>query len=678
MKEAPPPEFQLGVLFVHGIGTQRPTETLVRWGDALIDVLSRTTVGRATVTVEDAGPGNESGTAGSEMIVRISCDGREERWLMAEGWWADCFPAPSYGELVSWSLRAVPWFVAMHFAGRYWQFDKMPWNRQKITAVLGVLVQLPIALLLAPAFIVLMGFVLLLGLIPVSQLQSLSLTMQSMLTGSVGDSLAFVESPVRAALVRTRILERFTLLRQRSEHAVIVAHSQGAAAALDALGGFEPRSGYQTDDTVKEPNDARPVVDALVTFGAGTNQIASLRALSAGLPKSERNPAWFALGSLAVFVVVSAYLYAQSKPLDFALALTGWVAGIGALALVGWLLVTSIDRLIGIWPAIKARRDSFIVWTLTACVVIWIAATQFLTDRSSVPFNAVNFLMLSLMGVLGSIAMLLSKEMRASVTTVTRPKTVARWVDVFASADPVPNGPTRTTDDHNTESTLVWNRGSIFSDHTTYWENLDGFVLRVARICAETAGSTWTQILPPSSKALDRRAAWRVPFLAWAARLHLLLWLGVFYFAWTQYGVLVPMPFEAPVWMPRLASSVAQFIVLVLSVGLLAWLAAALLRWPWRLWVSQEQRSVLARTLPVGWPWIPVLAMGMVLSGIAMGLDGLAHREASMIGRELLRSTGRLDQFLSGLGDVPVITLGLGGVLTLIARVLWQLPRSDT
>ena len=118
-----------------------------------------------------------------------------------------------------------------------------------MAAVAKAVIQLLVAMALAPVFIALLAVTLLLGLLPIPQLRSLILSAQSTLTGTVGDSLAFVESPLRAALVRTRILEGLERLQARCERTVIVAHSQGAAAVLDALDGItqvpdqtEPRS----------------------------------------------------------------------------------------------------------------------------------------------------------------------------------------------------------------------------------------------------------------------------------------------------------------------------------------------------------------------------------------------------------------------------------------------------
>src|SRR5439155_25480403 len=56
-------EFRLGVLFVHGIGTQPPRDTLVRWGDVLLKVIGRATEegpGRITPIVGRADAGDRS------------------------------------------------------------------------------------------------------------------------------------------------------------------------------------------------------------------------------------------------------------------------------------------------------------------------------------------------------------------------------------------------------------------------------------------------------------------------------------------------------------------------------------------------------------------------------------------------------------------------------------------
>jgi hypothetical protein len=78
----------------------------------------------------------------------------------------------------------------------------------------------------APFFLVLLAAVLLLGLLPIPQLRTFALTVQSTLTATIGDSLAFVESPIRAALNRTRILAGLDRQKSQCDRTIVVAHSQ--------------------------------------------------------------------------------------------------------------------------------------------------------------------------------------------------------------------------------------------------------------------------------------------------------------------------------------------------------------------------------------------------------------------------------------------------------------------
>ena len=277
-------EFQLGVLFVHGIGTQPPRDTLVRWGDVLLKVIGRVTEeepGRTIPMVGRGDAGDRSGDKPAEVAVEFRCNDRDqkEKWLLAEGWWADSFPAPTYSELVSWSFRAVPWAIALHIAQRFWQSNPKASKAAWLWACAKAITQLLGAMALMPVFMILLALTLVLGLLPIPELRSLILSTQTALIGTIGDSLAFVESPLRAALIRGRILEGLERLKGRCERTVIVAHSQGAAATLDALGGILDHD--EAGERPSPPSEG-PVPDALVTFGSGINQLVSLKVLSAG------------------------------------------------------------------------------------------------------------------------------------------------------------------------------------------------------------------------------------------------------------------------------------------------------------------------------------------------------------------------------------------------------------
>ena len=213
--------------------------------------------------------------------------------------------------------------------------------------------------------------------------------------------------------------------------------------------------------------------------------------------------------------------------------------------------------------------------------------------------------------------MILSPTTRTAVTRpVQHPPGLSRWMDVYASADPVPNGPTRIeATSAEVTSVQVWNRGACLSDHTSYWGNLDGFVLRVARICAETAESAWREKLPPTTQAgwLDRRAAWRVGLLrrmVWGNRM---LWAFLWYPLWTRYEARMPIPFSFPSWFWDWGPPFARSAILTALVALAVWAAAALLRWRWSIWVRADQEAVLAHKTPGFVTWQQFNGLGIVI-----------------------------------------------------------------
>lgn len=120
---------------------------------------------------------------------------------------------------------------------------------------------------------------------------------------------------------------------------MILAHSQGAAVVLDALGGMilEPDEKRESEmdalgrmifelDKKCEPGAAsRVVLDALVTFGAGTNQLASQKVLSAGLPKTfGTNPVLGAVGGLLGAVGLLLWLYLSVRLQQTTFEDIGW------------------------------------------------------------------------------------------------------------------------------------------------------------------------------------------------------------------------------------------------------------------------------------------------------------------------------------------------------------------
>ena len=505
------------------------------------------------VSIERAGLSGSPENCRFETAVRFSAGGRTERWLIREGSWAGAFPAPSYRELLSWGVRALPWSIVTHFGERYWQtvgratgswqaFKRVlnsllerPWDRARIVALaratrqlivalaprVKAVFQLIIALALTPALITVLGLTLLLGLVPIPQIRSLVLAVQSTLTATVGDSFAFVESPVRAALIRECIIDGLKQLKPLCEHTVVVAHSQGAAVVLDVLGALEPSK------EKREVKAARRLVpDTLITFGAGTNQLASQKVLADRKPETDIDPVLGAVLAILGAAVISLWLYWNAITVKHIV-----------LASLVVLLFFTLQRLLVWWSEAPKkqgnnrddsggrRKDKFTSIISFAFLLIIFFLMSLLANFVGLPVYSIADLFGAVFLLLWSLRFIFSSEGEKIIQApVSRPLGLRRWVDLYASADPVPNGRTRTIEGEH-ESKPIWNLGSMFADHTTYWDNRDGFVLRVARACAETAESPWTHELPDESDFVDKRAAWRVGFLRLARWSSGLTWL---------------------------------------------------------------------------------------------------------------------------------------------------------
>lgn len=671
-------EYRLGILMVHGIGTQSRRGTLVAWGDILLSVIRRAAGGSATPTVEQARGGDQLGDVPAEAVVAISNSGGKETWLLEECWWADTFPAPTYSELVSWSLRALPWSVCLHIAQRYWQTASN--GAGTMPAVAIALSQFAVAFVAAPFFLIVLAAVLLLGLLPIPQLRTFALNVQSTLTATIGDSLAFVESPIRAALIRTRILAGLARLKPQCDRTIIVAHSQGAAAVLDALGGFADPQAGNTDAASAASTSPSVMPDALFTFGAGINQLASLRVLSRGLPKDMSfNPAtgavWAFIGALALsgwlYVSVRAHLI---SPWDLLSAVGTLVAFIGGLFAVAWAILKIMRAAEARSPAAGLRVEQIAPWFVVGLMFAGIVVVRFAAP-SSMPISSV-FILVAALFLLGAfIVSILSDETRAVVTAeVAAPAGLRQWVDLYSSADPVPNGETRISDTKTTavSTRQVWNSGSMLSDHTSYWENLDGFVLPLVLVCAEIAESPWLSSLPADSDSAGLRARWRVSFLRWGRWLNAVTWLGILAVAAWKYAARVPLPFAMPKWLPASGAASARLFTLTALAAVAGSCSYVLMRWFWRLWVRAEQEQALKHERPEGWPWIPTIAMGFVLS-------------VSVVALSLVRShpplppmpTSAADwlKFIRDYSDLAYLFLGFGAFFAGVARIVLREPK---
>ena len=633
-------QHQLGILFVHGIGTQPAGDTITRWGDTLIKANAQATNGSVVATVERAGKDLEGGDGERiEARLRLEHAAKSEHWLLAEGWWAESFLEPTYVEFFSWGVRALPWALTTHIAQRYWlaKSGRTP----KWYAVTLALLKLFLGLLFAPVVLLLLLLALAAGLLPIPALRGMLLSAQRLFTATVGDSLVFIESPIRAGLIKTRILEGLDALQRRCERTVVVAHSQGAAVAVEALGGIAG---------LNEPPAKQP--DTLITFGAGTNPLSVLRR-SETLPKRLGvDPVRRAMVASVFISIISGWLTIQVlsgnlSPAKLLLASLLWLAlGIVSVAFgVGGVRLST--RLESRAPRLASRARRVAVPGSVVVGILGMLALYEAYQRLGIPF-APGLAIVIALAILGqSIFTILSKSWERILTTVRCPPGLGRWIDIYASLDPVPSGPTLTTDHKRIEENEIWNEGSLFKDHVRYWNNLDEFVLRVVRACGKAAASAWLAKLPTESAAIDQRARWRVSWLhmvriAFSA---IAVGLGV-----ALYHSKVPLIGTLADYVPgfiagRLARPDLERATLLFLIVLGVVLAYILARTVWRWWVGKEQYAVVHHQSPHGIETMPLIAMGAVvwatlLSAIMLVLVKINQPVFSVAPAGLLKEVG--------------------------------------
>jgi hypothetical protein len=186
---------------------------------------------------------------------------------------------------------------------------------------------------------------------------------------------------------------------------------------------------------------------------------------------------------------------------------------------------------------------------------------------------------------------------------------VRRWVDIHASADPVSNGCTRTSNAADLKAYAVWNRGSLFADHTSYWSNLDGFVLRVARVCARTALSPWRRLIPVVTRAASERSKWRIGFLQPVRWVLIATWFVLLTVLWNLFGGRMPLPVEVPAWLPETGRTAMRALSMAVLLVVAGALCNRLILWPWHQWERVEQDDVLRRRQPATSPFVHVCIM---------------------------------------------------------------------
>lgn len=332
--------FRLGVLFVHGIGEQPKGDTLSRFGEPIVRWLKRwlhppddARIGRrraghvrivSTVTAtpeEDYEP--------VHSVVALDVEGTDptgldhQEWLLAESWWAGDFRRPAFSELAGWLLTTGTWVILSH-TGKTARRARWKW----LGAVRGFAASLPIALLVQ----ILVALLAVLAILPIPRLRSALSGVLLKLTGTVGDSYVLVQSPVQRLAAITHVRRNLEWLKARCERIVVIAHSQGAAIAYEAV------------------RDAGAMVHRLITLGSGLQKLDELRFATGDDTTERRGFLWLAKYSVPVFALTALFY-----PRILRAAGENDIVPILVAVFPLILVLAAISLAFGQWPALRER-----------------------------------------------------------------------------------------------------------------------------------------------------------------------------------------------------------------------------------------------------------------------------------------------------------------------------------
>src|SRR5256714_2930921 len=289
---------RVGIVFVHGIGTQKPAETFLDWSSSIVRMLEAWRLEQGfgvDPVVRSQFAFSPSALPFLELDIPAHGDRAGSRWIVTEALWAEAVRAPTL-DVAARYLRDRLWTIVSGIRAGYrpredsWRErtratraeDLAPadaWIADR-TAELGgrwwrwigavdalqrsVLTQWLVVLPLVALGTLLLTIWAPLRKIPIGPLRDFAdaRIVDSVLTDWFGDLPVLLDDPVQAANVRARVAEAISALEgQGCDSIVLVAHSGGAIVAFETL-----------LDPAYLPESQRPIrVDKVLTIGEGLN-----------------------------------------------------------------------------------------------------------------------------------------------------------------------------------------------------------------------------------------------------------------------------------------------------------------------------------------------------------------------------------------------------------------------
>lgn len=259
---APPAEATagatVGVIFVHGIGSQKPGEILDSWSAAIIRAVAgwadaegddrlvaplRDRVGRRVDPVIQAQIDFDASTI---EVVELAIPGlagggaaaasrAPQRWVLTEAWWASKVTPPSLTAVLDWSTRQG---VLARVVDGILRGGASP-NRPALQVLGRIGLSTFLSLASSVAMIAYLALRSVAAIVPIQALRDAAVfhAFDTFLVDWWGDLYQLLRDPAQAANVRGQIATAAQALAAYGcDRIVVVAHSGGTAAAYMALG----------------------------------------------------------------------------------------------------------------------------------------------------------------------------------------------------------------------------------------------------------------------------------------------------------------------------------------------------------------------------------------------------------------------------------------------------------
>lgn len=565
--------YPLGVLFVHGIGSQKQGETLRQGAEAVHAHLDRWLNSRpeferetSRVRVEFDHPvvQPQDGSPARTDLVLTGMEGNSGRMLLAESWWADLLQAPGSLELLHWSVSAIPRTVVTHMIPRY---------QHELTELLSIGLKGSFEpdgtwrqWLAGPSAVVL-GLFLTIGLLLMVPLGALYVLVAVFADAVFRWRGQLWGRPTREA--RAALAHAISLILMPAEFAILAAAGflvQLVLAAL-AIGALIPIEALK--------NAAHSAQVAVVeTLGDSHRFVRSPLLERAVCAKVGSDLDWMLRACDRVVVVAHSQGAAASHS-EFAhrtrrgdvprtVRLVTLGAGISKLQMLRALATGRISAPYWISSGVALYVSGTLIWVSTAAALGGLLSG----------WGLVGTWLAAWAGILGALFFLWPAS-----TRIGAPEPIGvNWHDFFASADPVPAGALLRSPTpawpwaSDTSSTVVGNLASTALDHNSYYDIHDDFVARLVnefRSLLEVPEEHEPELAPPPDPRSDnelrsmlaklatpeeidqssQRRLWR---LRWLAHLRRLVWLPVIVIPLTQEDWIRSVGAELAGWMEPL------------------------------------------------------------------------------------------------------------------------------